>query len=307
MQEFTASAIQALKEALTHIYWRKKDLRSFIYHSIENKPIVATIDWENNMKHESVSILIDRMMQRSDLYQDDLLRLFDQVMHFNNFSHLERWDEPEKKITRAKNAVKALRQNASGYFSIKEEKDRAAQRRKAHEALMSERLSREQKIGELRNDFFEISIEQNPQKRGYLFEKFLNELFQLFDLEPKESFKVLGEQIDGAFTFDHQDYLMEARWRKEPTQPGDLRDFAGKISDKLKVALGLFVSFNGFSSESLQIDSPALKSMILMDGADIMAVLDRRIGLTDMLFRKRRHAAEKGEIFTRLLCFVSCE
>jgi len=297
MRKFSSAAIQALKEALVHIYWRKKDLRSFVYHTIDNKPIVATIDWENNTKHESMSVLIDRMTQRLDLYEDDLLKLFDATMHFDDFSHLEYWDEAEKKIQRAKKAVEALRRHASGYFSLKEEKQRAAERRKAYEALISERLSREQKIGELRNDFYEISTEQNAQKRGYLFERFLNELFQLFDLESKGSFKLTGEQIDGAFTFEHQDYLLEAKWQQEPTRDGDLYDFGGKISGKLKVALGLFISFNGFSSESLEVDSPVVKSMILMDGADLTAVLDRRIGLTEMLFRKRRHAAEKGEVF----------
>jgi hypothetical protein len=44
MQTFSPASIQALKEALTHIYWRKKDLRSFIHHTIENNAIIATID-----------------------------------------------------------------------------------------------------------------------------------------------------------------------------------------------------------------------------------------------------------------------
>jgi len=45
------------------IYWRKKDLRSFVYHTIASKGIVATVDWENNTKRDTVSILIDRMTQ----------------------------------------------------------------------------------------------------------------------------------------------------------------------------------------------------------------------------------------------------
>jgi hypothetical protein len=36
-----------------------------------------------------------------------------------------------------------------------------------------------------------------------------------------------------------------------------------------------------------------------MDGADIMAVLDGRIGLPELLKRKRRHAAQTGEIFIK--------
>ena len=297
MKKFSPNAIQALKEALTNIYWRKKDLRSFIYHAIENKSIVATVDWENNYKHESVSQIVDRMLSRLDIYQNDLLQLMDSTMHMNDFSHLKQWDDPETKIRKAIDSVNALREHAQGYFVLKEEADRIEKRKQSYQAMMEEKLSTQQKIAELRNNFFELSVEENPQKRGYLLEKFLNELFIAFDLDPKESFKITGEQIDGAFTFDNQDYLLEAKWQKEPIQAGDLYNFGGKIAGKFKIALGLFISINGYSPESTKSESPVIKSMILMDGADLMAVLENRISLKDMLFRKRRYASEKGEIF----------
>jgi restriction endonuclease Mrr len=297
MKKYSSTAIQALKEALTNIYWTKKDLRGFIYHTIEEKAIVSTIDWGNNQKRESVYQLIDRMTGRPDIYDNDLLRLFDSVMHFNDFSHLKQWDDPETKIRRAEESVKALRTHASGYFTLKEEKDRAIERRKASEKMQNERLSFQQRITELRDNFFVLISEDDHQKRGYLLEKFLNELFLTFDLDPKEAFKITGEQIDGAFTFDSQDYLLEAKWQKTPVQAGDLYKFGGKIAGKFKSALGLFISINGFSPECTQVDSPVVKSMILMDGQDLMAVLDSRIKLIDMLLRKRRHAVEKGDIF----------
>ncbi len=297
MKKFSPNAIQALKEALTHIYWRKKDLRSFVYHTVENKKIIPTIDWENNYKHESASQLVDRMVARDDIYHDDLLALFDAVMHMNDFSHLKQWDDPDSKIQKANSAVKALRTHAKGYFTLKEENERAKQRQASYQAMVDEKLSNQRKIAELKNDFFCVSVEENPQKRGYMFEKFLNELFLCFDLDPKKSFKIVGEQIDGAFTFDNQDYLLEAKWQKNLIQAGDLYDFGGKIAGKFKIALGLFISINGFSPESTKVDSPVVKSMILMDGADLIAVLENRISLKNMLFRKRRHAAEKGEIY----------
>jgi hypothetical protein len=118
MKQFSPAANQALKEALTQIYWRKKDIRSFIYHTIQNKAIVSTIDWKNNVKNESIHILIDRMVARLDLYHNDLLRLFDAVMHFDDYSHLRQWDNPETKIRRAKESVAALRTHAQGYFVL---------------------------------------------------------------------------------------------------------------------------------------------------------------------------------------------
>jgi len=37
--------------------------------------------------------------------------------------------------------------------------------------------------------------------------------------------------------------------------------------------------------------------MILMDGADLNAILDDRITLHEMLYRKRRHASQTGNIY----------
>ena len=71
------AAINALKDALTHIYWTKDDLKRFVYNTITNKAIVNTIDWANLKKYESVSELIDRMCARKDYFQNDLIALFE--------------------------------------------------------------------------------------------------------------------------------------------------------------------------------------------------------------------------------------
>lgn len=78
-KKISANAILALKDALVAIYYRKKDLRQFIELTIENTAIISTIDWVDNLKYESVSQLIDRMVKRQDLYQTDLLKLVQEV------------------------------------------------------------------------------------------------------------------------------------------------------------------------------------------------------------------------------------
>ena len=84
-KKVSPAALIALKDALTHIYWTKNDLRKFVEYTIENKAIVSTIDWQGNIKFESASQLIDRMAARPDLYQDDLLRLFCRFYRFYTF------------------------------------------------------------------------------------------------------------------------------------------------------------------------------------------------------------------------------
>ncbi|MBD1917889.1 MULTISPECIES: hypothetical protein [Cyanophyceae] len=297
MKKLSPNAIQALKEALTHIYWRKQDLRSFIYHTVENKLFISTIDWDNNRKAESAGILVERMIERPDLYEKDLLNLFDVTMHFDDFSHLKQWDDPETKITRAKNAVDALRRHAKGYFQLKEEKEKVEARRSVFASMQKEKESFSNMIDVLKSDFMRLVVEKNAQKRGFAFEKFLNSLFVLFDLEPKESFRIAGEQIDGAFSFDGNDFLLEAKWQEKPIDLSDLFSFGGKIDGRLKLTLGLIISMNGFTESYNESNSSLLKAMLLMDGTDLMAVLEGRIDLKDMLFRKRRHASDTGDIF----------
>ena len=299
-KRISAQAVIALKEALTNIYWRKQDLRQFIYLTIKNNLIVSTIDWDNNMKYESVSQLIDRMTARPDMYFEDLMLLLQETSNFNDFSHLKKWDDSEKKIQKAKDAVLKLRQQTKGYFDIITELKEAEKRRETNTQKMRSSMAFSERLEDLKARFLSIATNENHQERGYDLEKLLNDLFILFDLDPKSSFKITGEQIDGAFTFDNQDYLLESKWQKKQLSASDLYEFGGKISGKLKNTLGLYISLEGFSNDCLKVENPILKSMILLDGLDLMMVLDGRIKLNDLIYLKRRHASQTGEIFYRI-------
>lgn len=297
----SASSILALKEALVAIYYRKKDLRQFIELTIENSAIVSTIDWTDNVKYESVSQLIDRMVKRQDFYQTDLLKLVQEVGNMNDFSHLEYWEKENKGlIKKAEVAVNKLRQQAKGHFEIIEELKKAEERRELNKEKLKDSIAYQQKLDELKMEFYQIASNTNSQQKGFQFEKFLNKLFTFFDLDPKSAFKVIGEQIDGAFTFDNTDYLLEAKWQEKQIIAADLYTFGGKIQGKLKNTLGLFISLGPYSSECTETGSPILKSMILMDGMDLMQILEGRIRLNDLILIKRRHASQTGDIYYQM-------
>ena len=48
---------------------------------------------------------------------------------------------------------------------------------------------------ELHKDFLKIAMSTNAQQRGLDLEKLLNDLFVLFDLDPKASFKITGSKL----------------------------------------------------------------------------------------------------------------
>ncbi|WAC62074.1 restriction endonuclease [Pseudoxanthomonas sp. SL93] len=135
-----------------------------------------------------------------------------------------------------------------------------------------------------------------PQPRGYAFEKFTTDFFQAYGLQPNSPFRLVGEQIDGSFKFDGEFYLLEAKWQGPRTPAADLRNFHGKVQEKASWARGLFISNSGFSDEGLHAFGRA-KSIICMDGYDVWTMLNNRLPLPEVLDRKVRHAAERGEVF----------
>jgi predicted HTH domain antitoxin len=145
--------------------------------------------------------------------------------------------------------------------------------------------------------FTTLMVAPDAQRRGYELESLLNDLFTLAKLDPKASFRLIGEQIDGAFTFDGDDYLLEAKWEKYPIPPATLDVFDGKIGRKAAHTRGLLLAINGFQESAIALHSGRASAIILMDGADLMAVLEERIALPDLLRHKRRHAAHTGRVF----------
>ncbi len=297
-KKLNPSAIIALKEALAQIYWYKKDLRSFLINTLENSSILANINWDD-YKRSITDLLVESLARNETRYRDELIRLFTAVSATNDFSHLEHLDDGKEKATRAKKAVEALRKYTSGYQKMWDEKQQTDERRTAYAEKLERVNSFQTQLGNLNKEYCQLATSNDSQGRGYRLETMLKELFELFDLDPKASFKIEGEQIDGAFTFDSVDYLFEAKWQNELVRANALDSLASKVQRKLDNTLGLFLSINGFSPDGISAHSSGRKVLLLMDGSDIMAVLDGRIELPELLKRKRRHAAQTGEIYMR--------
>ncbi len=297
-KKLNPAAIIALKEALAQIYWYKKDLRSFLINTLENSSILANINWED-YKRNITDLLVESLARNETRYRDELIRLFTAVAAMSDFSHLEYLDDGKEKATRAKKAVEALRKYTSGYQKIWDEKQQTDERRTAYAEKLEKVNYFKTQLGNLNKDYCQLVVSSDLQRRGYRLEIVLKQLFELFDLDPKASFKIEGEQIDGAFTFDGADYLFEAKWQNELVRANALDSLASKVQRKLDNTLGLFLSINGFSLEGINAHSSGRKVLLLMDGSDIMAVLDGRIELPELLKRKRRYAAQTGEIYIK--------
>lgn len=138
----------------------------------------------------------------------------------------------------------------------------------------------------------------NPQERGFAFEKFLNDFFEAYNLDPRRSFKLKGEQIDGSFQLGTDVYLVEAKWREKQTDQSDLLIFREKVESKSTWGRGLFISYNGFTQDGLVAYARGRSTNIIgMDSQDIFHILSGEMSLVEAINIKVRRAAETGEFF----------
>lgn len=288
--------VQPLCEALTLTFWYKKDLRQHLTSCLpDNRRIISQLDW-NDYKRNIVRQLVNTLYADQHRFLDALLALLVNTADITDPSHLKRLEDGSRKYAEAVTALESLRRQVEPYRMERAEeeatrlrRDQERQRAKAQQAVTLE-------LVKLRETFAALH-QLEPQQRGYGLEEFLNNLFGLYDIEAKKPFRVTGEQIDGAFTFEGTEFLLEAKWQSGKAVAADLDIFAAKIKRKLDNTLGLFVSMNGYQESAISFHTQNRPVMILMDGGDVSAVVEGRIDLPHLLSRKRQHAARTGQIF----------
>jgi hypothetical protein len=291
-KKISPQAIIALKEALPLLYWKKEQLQDFLKLSLVNNQIITFLDWSATKRAASKE-LIDRMINRMDIYEEDLLNLLTAVNDFEDYDNLKFWDTDGSKRKAAKEAILNLRRFTKGHFDLKKEKTDSEKRKTEFEKKIIAHKSHKEELEKLYSNFKKIACNSNFQERGYQLEKFIQEIFNLFELETTTPYKIKGEQIDGAFILDGSTYLLEAKWKAQVNR-SDLATFCYKVETKFKTALGLIISIEGVTTEAV---SPHFKSIIIFDGVDMISVLEGLVTLPDLINRKKKKADETGEIY----------
>ena len=147
------------------------------------------------------------------------------------------------------------------------------------------------------NELIELSnFYDTPQARGYAFEKYLLSLFEIFSLQPRGSFKIIGEQIDGSFLLRDEIYLLEAKWTSKSIDKSQLVIFNEKVSSKSGFTRGLYISFSNFTDEAIaSFATGRTVNTILMTVEELAIVLSKKMDLGTVLFNKVRALAEQGD------------
>jgi hypothetical protein len=156
---------------------------------------------------------------------------------------------------------------------------------------------RSQVLSQLKADFLSLCIEADRNKAGLALERLLNRLFEVFELQPRQPFRVVGEQIDGSFLFDTHIYLMESKWEREPLSEASLLVFRGKIEGKSTFTRGVFIALNDISIPARDaITRGKAPSFFVMNGHDLLMILSEAISLPDFLKQRVRLLGEEGRV-----------
>jgi len=169
------------------------------------------------------------------------------------------------------------------------DKERARDNAMAEKAAARERF---------KDSFLQLSQQSDLQARGYALERFLNEFLTFEGLNPRGSFKLVGEQIDGSFAWAGRTYLVEAKWVTAPVGGAEFSGLMYKIEGKTADTRGLFISINGYSPQAIQgLKGKGELRFVCIDGAHLMRALAHDFSFPELLDILWRHANETGEAY----------
>ena len=299
MKRISAEAYQALREALAVIVWNKRPFETYLRAALRDNPELLVELPFSEPKRVVADILVDRLIRDESKYQHVTLDLMLEIASMTAFPNIEQLKDDQDRIERlavAHAAVANLKDLTAAFDQIASDREKVIAEREARRAQSEAQKNFSDEVDQLRRRFITLQQDTNHQRRGRDLEPLLTDLFALFDMEPRLSYSLEREQIDGSLSFDTDDYIVEARWRADPSSRGDADIFATKVQRKGKNALGLFISISGMSSDAIEQYSEATP-FILIDGSDLYLVLEQRIRLDDLLKIKKRHANETGGCF----------
>jgi hypothetical protein len=267
---FTSESEILIKDGISNLYWYRGDLKkAWLKASIDsvlvNKLFSKKKADGNFTKRELMDLLYEELRDAEYNKRLQISRNFVRLLL-----------EQKEFVPQDRNhRVDVTQRCALKLREITTEQNKQKEERELNQrnVIESQKGNYPYLLSKLKEKFFHI-IKLDKQKRGYEFEKWFVELMKISKIQVEESFKIIGEQIDGAIKHDGRFYLVELKWTEEKVSGNEMSSLLYKVEGKMD-AKGLFISMHGFSKELLH-SLPRGKEMkvLLMDGTHLMNVID---------------------------------
>lgn len=279
-----------MHDCILSVFWPKKKIIEFLLSVGCPGNLVAPLDTELS-RHMIVVDAFSRLSMRPDRGHSIFQTMIDRLSNWSYFDPY--YFEKLEKLDKA-----AAEQNVARLKRSVEQRNTSTTKRRTSSEGAQMRQRTTVDLSALHQAFAKLfGTGMTVQARGRLFERFLKELFDRQAISMGDPFRLVGEQIDGTFKFEGENYIVEAKWQDPSTSTSDLYTFAHKVDGKMH-GRGLFISVNGFSNESIRaiVHGKHIQTM-LMDGEDLSHVLEERLTLETLLDYKIRAAQTRGEVY----------
>ncbi|MBY8335687.1 restriction endonuclease [Alteriqipengyuania sp. NZ-12B] len=278
-----------MHDCILEIFWPKKKIAEFLVGAGCPKAYLPSL--LESSRHEVVVHAFSRLGARDDRGYSVFQTLLDRLVNWSYFDPY--WFKTMGKLdeTSARQKLHDLKESvANRNAATTQQRSRAMASRKSVDKSAS--------LKNLKKAFVEIYGEgMTAQARGHLFEKFLKLIFDVNEIPMGEPFRIVGEQIDGSFKFEGENYIVEAKWQDPVSSTSQLYTFAHKVDGKMH-GRGVFISVNAFSNEAIEaIVRGKHIQTILVDGEDLSFILEGQVSLTELIDYKVRAAQTRGDVY----------
>ena len=298
VKKLSLDAWEALHEVLATRWWYKKSFEKGVRHLFNDQSeLIDNIAFQSQTKRESVDEIISRAQSAEERCHDTLIQIMVELAdtHRDSLTDYRRDDQAEQKQA-ALNAIAHLKQIIAPFRKEAAQRQRLEQELRAHAEAEERRKSFDAAHEDLLTTFFALEKDPDRRKAGKELERLIADLADLYDLNPTPDYSLDNEQIDGAFTFGHDGYIVEAKWFNKPVGRSEGDIFSTKVRRKGRNTLGLFVAVNGFSADFKNAYREG-SCFITMNGSDLYNVLSQQVPFDDLLRAKKRHLDETGSCF----------
>ena len=272
------------------IFWPRKQILDFFKSVGCSDEVLVSIQGQLP-RHLIVSQCFERLSARPDRGFTIYQLMIDRLSNWDYFDPYF-FDELKKlDKSKAEQAVAALKRMIKNRNQETEARRASASNTRGRQANTDDKSALFKAFKQIYGD------KVGPQERGRLFEVFLKAMFDKNSISMGDPFSLTGEQIDGTFKFEGENYIVEAKWQDPTASTHQLYTFAHKVDGKMH-GRGLFISVSGFSVDSIRaiVHGKHIQT-ILMDGEDLSHILEDRLTLEEVLDYKIRAAQTRGDVY----------
>jgi hypothetical protein len=295
--------LELLCDAVPVLFRSKQGVIDFFVGAGVSDNLLA--DWKRKLqddkdavkKHEIARSVLCRLNDAGEIALVMRREVLKRVSQFEDFSSC--WDNDRYKAQGLVGQIQKLVNVKDSFTRMNLERERE---RKAHQSQYTAALeAKQKKMAEraaLKDAFYKLFSEINPQRRGKALEGALNGLFKSCGILVKEAFTYKGsdgegiiEQVDGSVEFDGHIYLVEMKWWEKPIGRAEVSPHLVRLFSRADVR-GIFISSSEFTGPAVETVREAIsqKICILCQLKEIVMALESDTDLA-VLFRRKVHAA----------------